>query len=440
VPTLSELPAVPAAPLVGNALQFRRDRLGFLAAAARTHGDAVRFRIGTVEAVLLSHPEAIRQVLVSRQKDFRKGPVLQRARAVLGDGLLTSEGSTHLHDRRLLQTAFHPARVERYAAQMVEVATRVVAAWVPGRPVDVHEETVRTTMAVAGRTLFGTDVEQDVRAVSRALRQILSAYGVLMLPLGPHLARLPPTRRRVRDGIGTLDGLTARLIHERRGDPTAAGDDLLSVLVSAGDEQWVRDQVVTMLLAGHETTANALAFACHLLAMHPDVQHEVAAEVIDVSGVDGVPAVGDLGRLPTVRAALAEAMRLFPPSWAMGRQAHRPSEVDGIRLPSGQVVIMSQWVVHRDRRSWPDPHRFDPWRFLVAAPARPRLGYFPFGAGTRQCIGEGFAWTEGVLTLATILARWRLVPVPGRRPTLDPLLTLRPRDGVWLVPEPRGRR
>jgi cytochrome P450 len=437
MPTLDDLPVVRGCPLVGNALQFRRDRLGFLAQAARDHGDAVRFRIGPVQVVLLSHPDAVRDVLTVRQSAFRKGPVLQRAKAVLGEGLLTSEGAEHLRDRRMLQAAFHKGMVGGYADTMLEIADGVVRTWQPDRPLDVHAETVRTTLTVAGRTLFGTDVAADVEAVSDALDDLLSAYGILMLPLGRHLVRLPPARRRLRRGIDVLDRLTDRLVTQPRAGKEPTGDDLLSLLVEQGDVRRARDHIVTMLLAGHETTANALAFACHLLATHERIQNEVAGEVLAVCGPAGRPAPEDVDRLLSVRAVLMEALRLFPPSWAMGREALQRTAVGGVEVPAGTVVALSQWVVHRDARWWPDPNSFDPSRFRSDAPFRPRFAYFPFGGGTRQCIGEGFAWTEGVLTLATILARWRLRPVQGHEPRLEPLLTLRSQDGVWVIPSTR---
>ena len=441
VQTLEELPGLTSPPLIGSALQFRKDRLGFLTACARQHGDMARFRMGPVDVVLLSHPDAVREVLTVRHRAFSKGPVLQRARGVLGDGLLTSEGDSHRRDRLLLQAAFHPRRIERYAAEMVDVVGTTVRSWRPAEPRDIHVDTVRTTLTVAGRTLFGTRLDEDVSLVSDALEDLLSAYGVLMLPFGQHLLRVPPTRQRLRRGIDALDRLTERLMAESRaaGD-NGVGDDLLSVLLANMTPRQARDHLVTMLLAGHETTANALAFACHLLATHDAQQDRVAAEVLAVCGPGGTPTVRDLERLPTVRAVLAEALRLFPPSWTMGRQVREEVEVTGVRLPAGTVVLLSQWVVHRDPRWWVDPEGFDPSRFSTRDTGRPRFAYFPFGGGSRQCIGEGFAWTEGVLSLATIVASWRLHPVPGRPPRLNPLLTLRPRDGVWLVPEPRTSR
>ncbi|MCK6210420.1 cytochrome P450 [Georgenia sp. EYE_87] len=434
--TVADLPGPAASPLVGNALQLRRDRLGFLTRCAREHGDAAAFRIGGTAVVLLSHPDAVHELLTVRQHDFGKSPVLRRARAVLGDGLLTSEGDVHLHDRRLLQTAFSRQRVARYAEEMVDVAVAVVGSWTPGRPLDLHAQTVRTTLTVAGRTLFGTRLDEDVELVAGAVRDVLSAYPVLMLPLGDLLVRLPPTRGRVRRGTAALDTLTARLVGEHaRGGP--GREDLLSLLLEDFDPRHARDQVVTMLLAGHETTASALAFAGHLLAGHPSVQDRVAAEVREACGDGGVPMVDDLERLPLTRAVMAEALRLYPPAWTMGRQARASTKVADVEIPAGTVLLAPQWVVHRDARWWPDPEAFDPDRFLGPAPDRPRFAYFPFGGGTRQCIGESFAWTEGVLTLAVILARWRLRPVPGRPLVPDPLLTLRPRDGSWVVPEPR---
>ncbi len=436
MPTLDDLPSVPGAPVVGNALQFRRDRLGFLRDSAE-YGDAVRFRIGPVDAVLMSHPDAVRDLLAARQRDFRKGPVLQRARAVLGEGLLTSEGDVHRHDRRLLQAAFHPRRVRQYADEMRRVARAMVREWEPGMPIDVHAETVRTTLTVAGRTLFGSQLDKDVDAVSGALHDVLSAYGVMMLPLGRHLLRLPPTRQRLTRGMATLGQLTDRVIAHRPESDGGQPGSILALLATENDADKVRNQVLTLLLAGHETTANALAFACHLLAADDLVQDVVAQEVLSVCGVGGEATVDDLERLPSVRAAIAEALRLYPPSWAMGRESVRPTEVAGVRLPAGAVVIVSQWVVHRDARWWPEPEHFDPRRFLDGDAGRTRTAYFPFGGGSRQCIGEGFAWTEGVLTLAAILASWRLRPAHGRALTLEPLLTLRPRDGVWVVPEVR---
>jgi cytochrome P450 len=426
-------------PVVGNLLQFRRDRLGFLTDAARTHGDAVRLRMGPWPVLLLSHPDAVREVLVTHQHAFRKGPVLQRARLVLGDGLLTSEGDIHRRHRRLMNAAFHPGRLAASAAAMVEAADGRVRGWVPGTPVDVHRETVRSTLEVAGKTLFDTDVAADVDAIEAALADVLSAYRFVLLPFGWLLQRLPVgPMRRLRRGTASLDAIVRRMVAEHRAAGGQRGDLLSALLAHAesGDlsEQEVRDEAITLLLAGHETTANALAFACHLLASHAEVQDRLNAEV-QAACTGPLPTHGDVARLPYTRAVLAEALRLYPPSWAMGRQAVRAQQVGGVDVPDGGVVILSQWVVHRDPRWWVDPDEFRPERWTSAGPA-PRHAFFPFGGGTRQCIGEAFAWTEGVLSLAVMASRWRLRPA-DRPLRLDPLLTLRPADGVWVVPERR---
>jgi cytochrome P450 len=433
-----------AAPVAGHLLQFRRDRLGLLTRAAREGGDVVRLHLGPYRPLLVSHPDLVRDVLVTHQRAYRKGPVLQRARVVLGEGLLTSEGDEHRRQRLLLNRAFHPERMARYAQVMVAEAERTGGRWHAGRPLDVHAEMVRATLTVAGRTLFATDVAADVTAIEGALADVLSAYGLVLLPAAWRLERLPVGPfRRLRRGRETLDGIVRRMVAARRADGRDGGD-LLSFLALADprsgpaltDEQ-IRDHVVTLLLAGHETTANTLTFAWHLLASHPDVERRLHAEVDTVlAGRSATPA--DRDRLPYTRGVIAEALRLYPPSWAMARQARASHELGGRAIAPGEVVVVSQWVVHRDPRWWPDPLRAVPERWGAgAAGDRSRHAYFPFGAGARQCIGESFARTEAVLALATLARRWRLRPVPGRPLRLAPLLTLRPRDGYWMRPEAR---
>lgn len=428
-------------PLVGDLLAFQADRLGFLTGLARERGDVATFRIGPFRAWQLAHPDDVRDVLVTHAGRFRKGPVLQRARLVLGDGLLTAEGDVHRHHRRLLQSAFHPDRITAYAAVMAAQAAAVAGRWTAGAPVDVHAATVRMTLTTAGVTLLGTDVQSDVATVERAVADLLSAYKLAFVPFGWRLQRIPVgPARRLRRGRASLRQLVDRAIAQRRDDD--GGTDLLSALARPDGtdrltEQQITDHAVTLLLAGHETTANALAFALHLLAHHPEVQARVHAEVDDV--VRGpLPQPSDLDRLPTCRAVIAEALRLFPPSWAMGRQGVDDHHVGGKVIPAGDLVVLPQWVVHRDPRWWPEPDRFDPDRWSAGTTqGRPRWAYFPFGAGVRMCIGEGFAWTEGVLALAVIARSWRLRPVPERPLQLEPLITLRPRRGLWLRPEPR---
>ena len=439
-------PATRSVPLLGDLLAFRRDRLGFLTRLAREQGDVATFRIGPYRVWQLSHPDLVHEVLVTHAQRFRKGPVLQRARLVLGDGLLTSEGDHHRRHRRLLNHAFHPDRITEYADVMVDRAASTTDGWVEAAPIDVHAQTVRMTLATAGATLLGTEVDADVDLVEQAIEDLLSAYQLAFVPFGWRLQHLPVgPARRLRRGRAALHGLVERAITERRASGEDRGDLLSSLVLADPDDRLsddeIRDEALTLLLAGHETTANALAFSLHLLAQDPEAEARVHAEVDRV--LDGRrPTAHDRDRLPVCHGVFAEALRLFPPSWAMGREAlteHPVDGHDGEVVQPGDVVVAPQWVIHRDPRWWADPERCDPDRWSPdATAAHPRAAFFPFGGGSRQCIGEGFAWTEGVLALATIVSRWRLRSVDERPLQLDPLITLRPRDGLWLRPERRA--
>jgi cytochrome P450 len=424
---------------------FRRDRLGFLARMAAEHGDIARWRVGPYRVWQLSHPEWVGEVLVTHADRFRKGPVLRRARAVLGDGLLTAEGEPHRRHRRLVQAAFQRRRVAGYAATMTTRAVAMADRWHPAQPVDVHAEAVRATLGVAGETLLGTNVDADVDAIEAAIADLLSAYRLAFAPFGWRLHRLPVgPARRLRRARAVLDGLVDRMLAQRRAAP---GSDLLSALIEsdtaaqAGETGLsaaeIRNEAVTLLLAGHETTANALAFACHLMAAHPEVAARVHAEV-DTVLADRDPGFEDCARLPVTRGVLGEALRLFPPSWAIARQAVAPWETGGHRIEPGDVVVLPPWVIHRDGRWWRQPQRCEPDRWAgETAAGHPRRAFFAFGAGARQCLGEGFAWTEGTLALAVIARRWHLEAVAGAPVRLDPLITLRPRHGVWVRPRAR---
>jgi cytochrome P450 len=432
-------------PLLGELPAFRRDRLAFLTAMARERGDVASFRLGPYRVHQVAHPELVHEVLVAAAGGFRKGPVLQRAKVVLGEGLLTAEGEHHRRSRRALQPAFHPRRIEGYAGTMVATATRAADRWVGNTPLDVHRETVRITLATAGATLLGARIEDDaeVSRVERAIADLLSAYKLGFVPFGWRLQHLPVgPARRLQRGRRALYELVDRTIAQRRADGRDRGDLLSTLALADGDERLpdteLREQALTLLLAGHETTANALAFALRLLAMDPALDARVHDEVASV--LDGRdPTAADVPRLATCRGVIAEALRLYPPSWAMTRQATDDHDLGGRRVSPGDVVICPPWVVHRDPRWWPDALRCSPDRWEAGVDAeRPRWSYFPFGAGARRCLGESFAWTEAILVLATVAARWRMRPIESRPVELEPLITLRPRNGLWLRPEPRA--
>jgi cytochrome P450 len=431
----------------GDLLAFRRDPLGMLERLARDHGDVAGMRFGPRRVTLLTDPELVREVLVGRHREFIKSYALQRARVLLGEGLLTSEEPLHLRQRRLAQPAFHRERIAAYAADMTAYAARMAEEeWRDGETLDVAREMNRLTLAIAGKTLFGAEVAGEAEEIAGALTTALGLYKRLTNPLGPLLDRLPtPGTLRMRRARARLDATIYRIIAERR---RGGGDrgDLLSMLLLAQDTEGdgggmsdlqLRDEALTIFLAGHETTANALAWTWLLLARDPGAEAALHEELDRV--LDGrLPGVDDLPALPYTRAVLAEAMRVFPPAYVVGRQPLREMEIGGFRVEEGSIVLMSPWVIQRDPRWWPDPLRFDPGRWTPQMEAElPKFAYFPFGGGPRKCIGEGFAWTEQVLVLATLAARWRVRPVPGHPVETEPMITLRPKHGIRAALERR---
>jgi len=428
--------ASPLGSPINNLLRFRRDPLAFFTSIAPL-GDAVAYRMGPRRVVFVNDPEYIKDLLITSNRKFIKSMVLQRAKRVLGEGLLTSEGEFHLRQRRLAQPAFHRDRIAGYAVMMAREAEQLARAWRPGSIVDIHQEMMRLTLIIAGKTLFGADVQKDAQEVGAALADFMEMFGFIFLPFSQYLERLPiPPMSKVRKARTRLDRIIYRLIHERRASGEDKGD-LLSMLMAATDvegdrsrmtDQQLRDECVTIFLAGHETTANALTYAWVLLAQHPETESRLAAEVTPLG--ERELTIDDVPQLPYTRAVFAEAMRLYPPAWGLGRQALEAHRFGNVTVEPGDMTICAQWVMHRDPRYWESPEEFRPERWLADDKSRPRFAYFPFGAGPRQCIGESFAWTEGVLLLATLARRFQLRLRPGYRLRLRPAITLRPRDPV----------
>lgn len=421
---------------------FRRDTLAFLERAKREHGDVAFWQAGPVSFALLSHPDLIKDVLVTRQAKFIKSRGLQRAKRFLGEGLLTVEGDVHRRQRRMSQPAFHRERVASYGTSMVEYAERARDRFRDGERADLSHEMMRLTLAVVGRTLFGSDVDGEADEIDEAFTLIMGQFQRLLMPFSEYLDRLPlPANKRIERAVARLDATIYRMIAERRASGEL-GDDLLSMLLAARDEEGdgagmsdrqLRDEAMTIFLAGHETTANALTWTWYLLSQHPEVERLLHDEVDRVLG-GRAATVADLGELKYCESVFAEAMRLYPPAWAVGRQALEDFAAGEFVVPAGTMVLMSQWVVHRDERFWPDPQRFDPERWTPEARAsRPKFAYFPFGGGARVCIGEPFAWMEGVLLLATIAQQWRFELASDARVEPQPLITLRPRYGMPMI-------
>ena len=422
-----------------RALQYRP--LAFLASLARDYGDASRFRVGPQPVFFFAHPDHVREVLVTKNASFIKGLALQRTKVVLGEGLLTSEGELHKRQRRLAQPAFHRERIQRYGEVMVEKASRARERWRDGEELDVAHEMMRLTLAVVAQTLFDADVDDEADEIGAALTDIMLMFPLLVHPLGTTLLRFPflPQVRRFRRSLGRLDRTIYAIIEERRRANVDRGD-LLSMLILATDvegdgggmsDAQLRDETMTLFLAGHETTANALAWTLYQLAREPEVERELHRELDTVLG-GRLPTPADFPRLPYTEMVLAESMRLYPPAWGIGRYAVEEVQIGDWTVPQKGLVLVSQWVTHRDARFWPDPLRFDPLRFTPEAKAsRPKLAYFPFGAGPRICIGESFAWMEGVLLLATLAQRWRFVRGNDVEP--QALITLRPKARMGMT-------
>ncbi|WP_298820480.1 cytochrome P450 [Chloroflexus sp.] len=439
------MPQLPSPRAIRHLQQLRRDPLTLLSTLS-TRGDLVPFRAGPEQMLLVNHPALIREVLVTQHRAFVKGRVLERTKRLLGEGLLTSEGEMHLRQRRLIQPAFHRQRIAAYGSAMVAAAEARGARWRHGAILDISREMQAITLQVVGATLFSANTAADADEVFAAMHDLVAMFDLAILPFADWLMALPlPMARRFQRVKERLDAIIYRIIAERRADPHDRGD-LLSLLLTAVDHQGdgyrmtdtqLRDELLTIFLAGHETTANAITWALYLIAWHPAIAETLQAELATALG-DRVPTVADLPALRYTEWLFAEALRLYPPAWLIGRRAIAPVTIGDVRVAPDTIVLMSPWLIHHDPRFFPDPYRCDPLRHTPAAQAdRPKFAFFPFGGGPRNCIGEPFAWMEGVLVLATLLQRWRFLPVPDHPVVLQTGITLRPRYGMQLRLESR---
>jgi cytochrome P450 len=427
-------------PVLGNLGDFQRDQLGFYRSCAR-YGDVVPVRFGPRRAVLLYHPDAIEEVLVARSRDFVKSPGVRLLRPLLGDGLLLSEGDVWLRQRRLVQPAFHRQRVAAYGDVMTAYAGRHLDGWKDGDVRDVHREMMALTQAIVAKTLFDAEVADEAHEIGTATHVLMQDFAAR---LGSLVQLLPswvptPANVRARRAIRRLDGVVYRMIAVRRQRGEDRGD-LLSILLQARDaddgtrmtDRQVRDEVMTLFMAGHETTAVALSWTWYLLAQHPEVEARLIEELRAVLG-GRAPTAADLPRLRYTEMVVTESMRLYPPAYALGRQAASATEIAGHPLRAGVIVILPTYVVQRDPRWFEEPEAFRPARWEDDGGRRlPRYAYFPFGGGPRLCIGNGFAMMEACLLLAAIAQRFRLALVPGQRVTPTPYVTLRPEPGLRM--------
>ncbi|HEY5945858.1 MAG TPA: cytochrome P450 [Kofleriaceae bacterium] len=435
------MPPVPGLPWVGNLLQFRRDRLALQDNAAKV-GPIARVMLAHIPVYIVTDADLAHEVLAEQNGSFKKSAGLQFLRPMLGDGLLLAEGETHKRHRKLLAPAFAPKRLEKYGEIMVSETELQLARWRTGQRIDISHEMMEMTLAIAGRTMFGADVRGDAAVVAEALELAMRAQQAsLRSPLQVSYDWPLPRHRQMRRAVKMLDQVVYRLIAEGRARGTDRGD-VLSILLLARDEegglsdQQVRDEVMTLLLAGHETTANALTWTWYELGRNPDVLAKLAAEVDELG--DRAVTVDDLAKLPFNLAVVEESMRMHPPAYMTGREAARDVVVGGHHLPKGSIVAVNIRGIHRRADYFPGPNAFMPERMLPdAKKLRPRHHYLPFGAGPRICIGSHFALLEAQLALATMVQRAR-IRLLATNVEAEPMVTLRPRGGMPAIVELRA--
>lgn len=465
----SRPPSQPGSLFGGHVRQFWRDRTGFLTRQAAL-GDVTYLKIGPQTIYFVNHPDHVRDLLVLSADKFVKGRALQRAKVLLGNGLLTSEREFHLRQRRMIQPAFHRNRIAEYARSMVENAARTSATWSDGEVRDIDKEMMHLTLRIVAKTLFNADIADEADKIGAAMTTMVELFNFLLLPFSEWLEKLPlPQSRRFKRARKDLDEVMYSIINERRRSGEDTGD-LLSMLLSVQDEEdgsgmtdeQVRDEALTLFLAGHETTANALTWTWYLLSQNPEAEDKLHKELDAVlsegrnpSGSEGarsgtlppsgtlstgrvsalrLPTIGDLPNLKYTEAVLAESMRLYPPAWAIGRNVVEEHEFGGFAVEPGSLVLVSPYVLQRDSRFWADPADFIPerWQSQSAKEAGAAGIYFPFGGGVRRCIGESFAWTEGILLIATLARKWRFRLEPEQKIGLSPQITLRPKYGMRM--------
>jgi cytochrome P450 len=410
------------------------------------YGDIVHMQLGRRHDYLINHPNFVKAVLCAPQNEMCRSspPALKR---MLGSGLLTSQRDYHRRHKRMIAPAFHKEVVRQWSCVITNDCERLRKSWRQAAEVDVEKEMLRLTLGIVLQTLVSAELEQETNEFERAARTLVAITDFRTLPvIDDLLDKIAMGRiRRFKEAKAQFDDIMYRMIQERRADTTPM-NDLLALLLGVRDEddctalsdEEVRDEALTMLMAGHETTAHALTWTWYLLSKHPEAERRLHAE-LDTVLQGRLPQMSDLESLPYTRMAFSEAMRLYPPLWIVARRNPNAWSLGNYTILPGSFIYLSQYLMHRDPRFFPDPDRFDPerWRPELAA-QRPKYSYFPFGGGPRQCIGEGFAWAMGLLGLATIAQQWRLILSPKQRIELEPLITLRPKYGMRMVLEKRA--
>jgi cytochrome P450 len=429
--------------LVGSLFDAWKDPLSMFTRAARTYGDLVQFRFAWMRYFLVNEATAAHHVLIENAKGYHKSPNYQGLKVILGNGLLTSEGDLWRRQRKLAQPAFHREHLKGFANTMVAATRDTVKRWdgeVAGKGAfDLHAEMMRLTFRIVGQTLLGADLEADAKDFGAALNVGLkwaNDYVESIVRVPPWVPT--PNNVRFRKAQRTIEGVVGRVVAERKAS-SEEKRDLLGMLMGARDEatgeamsdKLLMEELLTLTLAGHETTANALAFTFYLLSSHPEIARRANEEVERVlSGRE--PALEDLAKMPFIKAVIEEALRLYPPAWVVERVALEADEINGFKIPKGGIVGVSPFTMHRNPRYFENPEGFDPERWLKPDASRPKLAYMPFGGGPRTCIGNAFAMMELQIIVPMLLQRFQLSLVPGYKLELEPSVTLRPAKGIWM--------
>ena len=439
-------------PVVGQSFRYLSDPLALLREAAE-YGDLVTISTKPRLVYLVNHPDLIRELFVTNHQSVGRGFLTGTYRYLMGNGLVTADGALHLRQRRLMQPQFHHNRIAGYAAVMTNFANRHEQGWHDGQRVDVAQEMSDLTLHIVVKTLFGLDPPDTVRRIGEAFEvsnDYITIRGNQPESVRKLMHRLPaPLTRRFKRGLAYLDDTVYSLIEQRRRSGLD-GDDLLSLLLNVRDDeaenpedavmtdQQVRDEAITLFAAGHETTAVALTWTWYLLATHPEIQARFQAELDEVLG-GRIPTPNDLPNLPFTERVVTESMRLYPPIWSTGRMTYEPITLGGWEIPAGAGLVAPQLIVQRDPRWFDDPLEFRPDRWTPQfRETVHRFAYYPFGGGPRLCIGEGFAWMEAILILATLGQRWTMRHDPHHEAELMPLVSLRPKDGMPMFLERRA--
>jgi cytochrome P450 len=459
-----EYPPGPSSILPNKLLrQFIRNPIKTLMDIAHTYGDIAHFKLGRRRHVyLLNNPNYIEDVLIRNHKNFIKSRGLQVSKRLLGEGLVTSEGEYHDRQRRIIQPAFHPNLIKKYGGIITNYTINMSQLWQDGTILDIHKEMIHVTAAIISKAVLGSDIKSEQGdEVGDALLTCAEYFNRLLMPFGELIEKIPilPVNKGFQQAKRRLDSIVYNMIKEHRDNEKKGMQqgDLLYTLLQAQDieagigrmtDSQLRDEVMTIFLAGHETTANALTWTLYLLSQNPSVESKLYEELCSILGNNNsnnsnngkyrIPTIEDVSKLEYTEKVFRESMRLYPPAWTIGRQVISDYKVDKYIMPAGSIILMSQYVMHHNPRYFSDPDSFNPDRWSKEMKSNlPRFSYFPFGGGIRGCVGEPFAWIEGILVIATICHRWKMHHDPEHKVELKPLITLRPKYGMHMRLERR---